>query len=660
MSLSYRPDIDGLRTVAVLPVVVFHAGLGLDGGFVGVDVFFVVSGYLITSLLLKDLDSGCYSILDFYERRARRILPALFAMMAIVTLAALVLFVPSDLYAYGKSLAASSAFLANVWFYLQEGYFTEAAELKPLLHTWSLGVEEQYYLFFPLLILLLYRALNTAGLMIALGAFAAGSFALSVHATSNSPNAAFYLPQYRIWELLVGSLLAVATARNWLVPIAQFSKSLSVASLGGLLAILAATVAYGPETRFPGVAALAPCLGAALVIATGGLSTTPVSRLLSTRPFVFIGKVSYSFYLWHWPVIAFTYYTGGGALETIQGVSCVAISFLLACGSWAIVERPFRDRRRFSQMAIFAGSGSALVSIVLFGGFLTKTYGLPGRMPDEFLALTDPMVVLHDRRDCHFVTPLRASSGDVCIRGDLSAEPSFALVGDSHADALSPAIFTAAEELGLAGYQYTNSGFRPLDGVSKKGNPDWGKQTDPLIAFLSARPQISTIFITAYWEHQMTGYTYRHEGHVWEDAGYDGSGTAYNQTATINGIRQLAERLPEIQIVLLDDVPTGETLHIKSQLRAFRFGHTELSVSGLERAEADAQRRTYETAFSNLAAAVFQIDYYPIHAALCGEVLCPLFDGDTLLFRDGDHLSFQGALNLNEEAKSLLQGFLMR
>ena len=653
--MDYRADIDGLRAVAVLPVVIFHAGLGLDGGFVGVDIFFVISGYLITSLLLHELAQRRFSILDFYERRARRIFPALFAMIFVTTIVSLVLMSPQDLENFARSAIAATAFFANIWFYTQEGYFNEASELQPLLHTWSLGIEEQYYLLFPPMLWLIVQMKRWGGALAILLVCLGLSLAFCVWATGQEPNAAFYLPQYRVWELLIGSTLAIAVSQNRLAWIAGFPGFAGLAAAIGLGSIAWSVAIYGPETQFPGMAALLPCLGAALLIAVGGHVQTPVSRLLSSAPLVFIGKLSYSLYLWHWPIIAFVFYTGDGNLEAPQGLACLIVAFLLAYGSWRFIEQPFRDRRRMVRKTIFGSSLAAIAIVFTTSAFIMQSEGLASRMPPEIQALMDPEIGLHDRRDCHFVSPERALADQVCARGAPSVEPSFVLVGDSHADAFSPAIFSAAERLGLAGYQYTNAGFRPMVGVSKQGDPDWQRQTENLIAFLKERPAVKTIIATAYWEHQMTGYTYRHEGDVWKDAGYDGTGSAYNKTATVNGIRRLAEQLPDRRIILLDDVPSGEQLHLRSNIRLLRFGHGDLS--GMPPAEAKRQRATYEPYFKDLAARHDRIHYHEIFNTLCGETVCPLFAGQTLLFRDGDHLSFKGALRMTERAQALFSTF---
>ena len=652
--MRYRSDIDGLRTLAVVPVMVFHAGLGLTGGFVGVDVFFVISGYLITTVLYTDMQAHRFSLWGFYERRARRIFPALFAMIALTSLAAVVIMVPVDLEDYGRSVAATTLFLANIWFYTQQGYFTESAELEPLQHAWSLGVEEQFYVLFPLILWLGLRVLRSFGATALVAVLALVSLVAAELALADDPKGAFYLPHLRAWELLLGALLAMATKQGWLAALSLMPRLNHTLSVLGLGLIVYAILAFGPETRFPGLSALVPCLGAALLIATGEQGQGPVKALLALPPMVFVGKLSYSLYLWHWPFIAFTYYTTLD-LSPVQGLICLLATFGEAYCSWRYIETPTRDRTRLSSLRIGTGSALLMSTLVAAGWMLVVLKGLPGRLPPEMTALADYRNHLHDRRDCHFVTPARAEAGDLCLRGDSAVTPSFVLAGDSHADSLSPALFGAAQILGLSGYQYTNAGFRPLKDVYKQGNSAWETEVAAFVDFVAARPELRTIYITAYWQHQLTGYTYRHNGNIWVDDGYDGSGTAYNPIATRNGLLRLAAALPDRKIVLLDDVPTGEALHMPTQLRIQRFGLLQTDQMGLPTAERDAQRRLYEPALQAVAAKVETISYQRIFDGLCDANICPLFDGDTLLYRDGDHLSHQGALLLDPALHLLLK-----
>ncbi len=561
--MNYRPDIDGLRTIAVVPVVLFHTGLALPGGFIGVDIFFVISGFLITTILWNDLQTNQFSITRFYERRMRRILPALVIVMLVSTGLATLLLLPGHLADFGKSVFAANIFLSNLYFYTETDYFTEAAHLKPMLHTWSLAVEEQYYILFPLILALLYRLSQARSVLFWLGLTAITSFAAAVWMVQFDPPGAFYLPHTRAWELLLGSISALCVAEGWGKGLARTPMLTLGLAIGAAIMILWPMVSYGPDTVFPGLSALPPCAGAALLILTGAYRTTAVAQVLSTTPMVFIGKISYSLYLWHWPVLVFAGYATLAPLGVSKALGCLAVSFLLAVLSWRFIEAPFRRPTSFSRQAIFTMSGAAILVMVSLGGTLIVTKGLPARISPDVQALLEEEHFLHDHRDCHFVTPRRAETGDICQRGAPNTAPRFVLVGDSHADAFSPAIFAAAETLGISGYQYTQAGFRPLLGVEKQGDPSYSAQTDAFVAFLKTRPDLQTVIITAFWQHQITGSTYRHQGDVWFDPDQVDTSDQTNRSVTITGLTRLAAMFPERHFVLLDDVPSGYALDLK-------------------------------------------------------------------------------------------------
>ena len=311
--LKYRAYIDGLRAIAVLAVLFFHADIGCGGGYVGVDVFFVISGYLITGLILKDLDGGQFQLVKFWERRVRRILPA----VAVVLLACLAtgwfLLFSLDFKELGESVLAQALLVSNIYFWRESGYFAQAAEMKPLLHTWSLAVEEQFYLLFPFL-LIAFKRFSRKSLVPGILLLCCISFSLSVYCSYRHASVNFYFLPTRAWELLLGSFLAAIpaqrTSTRWL------TESLSS---GGLLAILCAVFFYGPDTRFPGISALLPCVGAALIIWANDHTLTCVGKLLAIRPVVFIGLISYSLYLWHWPMLVFASYWNWGCTAQFVG-----------------------------------------------------------------------------------------------------------------------------------------------------------------------------------------------------------------------------------------------------------------------------------------------------------------------------------------------------
>jgi peptidoglycan/LPS O-acetylase OafA/YrhL len=296
-ALKYRPDIDGLRAVAVLSVLAFHIRLrGIQGGFVGVDVFFVISGYLISSIVFSEIAESRYSVIGFYERRIRRIFPALFAMLAVFSVFAVIYLLPAELVAYGKSTLAATASASNFYFWRHSGYF-DSPTSYPLLHTWSLAVEEQFYILFPLFLLLVRKFFPTRLRPSVIVLFCASLVASAV-VVFRYRETAFYMPYTRAWELLLGTILSLG-----MLPRLPRAWQRNLATLAGIGLIAFSILFYTERMLFPGLSALAPCVGSALIIGAGESGSSLIGKILSWRPIVFIGLISYSLYLWHWPVI---------------------------------------------------------------------------------------------------------------------------------------------------------------------------------------------------------------------------------------------------------------------------------------------------------------------------------------------------------------------
>ncbi len=434
--MKYRAEIDGLRAVAVVPVILFHAGYEMfSGGFVGVDVFFVISGYLITSILIAELDNGKFSLIDFYERRSRRILPALFLIMAISTVFAWLWFLQEDYIRFSQSLVAVSVFSSNVLFWLTSNYFDTSAELKPLLHTWSLGVEEQFYVFFPLLLLFAWKLKRTY-LMALLGVAAAVSLILSQLAISISPAGAFYLLPTRGWELLVGAFVSFAEAgRGRVNTSAQVNQA---GSLAGLALLLIAMFAYDKTTPFPGVAAILPVAGTALIILFARADNY-VGKLLSFRWLVGIGLISYSAYLWHQPLFAFARYrTLDGTNEWLMGGLSV-LSIGLAYISWRYVEAPFRDKRRVSKLQVFLFSivGSVLFICIGLAGHVSKGFQQRLQFSSDLSEIDLPK---KENGWCFYSNQSGrpGPGGTQCWLGDENGSQKALLIGDSFAGQYEP------------------------------------------------------------------------------------------------------------------------------------------------------------------------------------------------------------------------------
>ncbi|HEX8596366.1 MAG TPA: acyltransferase family protein [Pseudomonas sp.] len=473
-ALSYRPEIDGLRAVAVIPVILFHAGLQwFSGGFVGVDVFFVISGYLITSIILAEMLAGKFSLVNFYERRARRILPALFVMMLICLPMAWLILDPPDFKYFSKSLVAVPTFSSNILFWKESGYFDATAELKPLLHTWTLAVEEQYYLFFPLL-LMAFWGLGRKWILAILLVGALASLTFSQLGAVNDSTATFYLLHARAWELLVGSFIAFYF--SWRPRQADHAGMLNQgATVTGVLLIAYAVVVFDNSTPFPGLHALVPTLGAALIIVFANPKTW-VGRVLGSRVLVMIGMISYSAYLWHQPIFAFARQSSliEPGLTLMLGLA--VLSLIMAYLSWRFIEQGFRQKNRVNRQQIFSYGAFASVLFIAVGmaGYVNNGFSQRFNVdPAVLQAFTDPDV----RNRCDQNYDGKGWNIDFCLFGAANPNitPDAAVFGDSHAEALLPTFDALAREGGKTIVHIGLGGCPPLLDVDvANGNYEQG------------------------------------------------------------------------------------------------------------------------------------------------------------------------------------------
>lgn len=451
--IQYRSEVDGLRCLAVLPVLLFHAGFSLfSGGFVGVDVFFVISGYLITSILIKEISEGNFSIVNFYERRARRILPALMVVLFVSMPFAWFWMLPGQLKDFSQTLVSVSLFSSNVLFWIKSGYFETASELKPLLHTWSLAVEEQYYLFFPLLMMLLWKRGRSLTLFV-IALLSILSFIIADMNLLNDASASFYLIVSRLWELGVGSIVA------FIAPNIKASRAMSEILSGlGLLLILFGVFFFSSITPFPGRFALFPTLGTALILAYGSPSVL-VGRLLSIKWVVGIGLISYSLYLWHFPVFAFARLRSLETPSVLVFSGLICLTFILAILSYRYVEKPMRDKYKVGRKAVFYSALSASVFVMGIGLVGSIYKGFPTRMESQILkslAYTDSFSKKTDI--CWAAVEQREylSSNERCRLGKEKTEAVIALVGDSNASTLIDPLdkFLLSMDQGAMNYTY--------------------------------------------------------------------------------------------------------------------------------------------------------------------------------------------------------------
>ena len=632
-SPRYRPDIDGLRALAILPVLFFHYHVSpFRGGFVGVDIFFVISGYLITQLIAAD--GPRFSVARFYERRIRRIFPALFAMVAAATIAAVLILFPADLVRYAESLLATAGFAANFEFWREAGYFDVTAAEKPLLHLWSIAVEEQFYLFFPAVLMLFAKR----RIAVTFAIFAA-SLGLAIWGVAHAATATFYLLPGRAWELMLGALLALGVApeitRQWPREVLAFV---------GVALIAFAVFSYTNDTPFPGAAAIPPCLGAALLIYAAQAGPTAVSAILSASPLVFIGRISYSLYLWHWPLYVFTRYFRYRDPAPVVVASLIAASFALAIASYYFVEQPFRRGQfRFRRPQLFAGGLATMVTVAAVSLVLLEGNGLPQRLRPDLRSILAEQDDHEPRIDtCLGISPEAVRDGKMCQIGVIGGKPSFILWGDSHADAVLPAISDVAKREGRTGLFAGGRSCPPLLDVTTP-RPECRSFNENVLAQAS-RPEIREVILEARWAKYAEGSTYgdEPEGHIVlsDDGGTDNTS---NHAVFARGLARTVKALAGKKIVIVASVP--------------EIGWPVPAVLAREKL-ADKLRRAPPSADAYFARQKFVLAtfaqlqrsdgvtlVYP-HAVLCRGGVCAVSLNGIPLYRDEHHLSVYGALQL--------------
>lgn len=622
--MEYRREIDGLRAVAVLPVILFHAGFEMfSGGFVGVDVFFVISGFLITGILIEELARGDFSIARFYERRARRILPALFVVLFACFPFAWMWMLPSELKDFAESVAATVLFSSNILFWSESGYFDTAAELKPLLHTWSLAVEEQYYLLFPLLLLAFWK-FGRARVLTLIVAIAAFSLLGSEYGSRNHPSANFFLAPTRAWELLAGSICAFLTAR-------RAHGSNDVLAMAGLALIVFPMLHYDRNTPFPSVHALAPVGGTALVLLYAHRETL-VARLLSTGPLVGIGLISYGAYLWHQPLFAFARIRSPGEpSQALMGGLAIA-SLLLAILTWKYVEQPFRKRSRSllpTRKGAFLASASLGSLLVLVGIVFAVD---PGKAERLMTRASAPVSLL---------------------------QSNFIVIGDSHAEHLLSGlqnITTGTVE------NRTSSGCIPFrdvdryDSRSRKG--ECAKFINAALNEIISRDPDAVLVLSSMGPVYLDGTTFKGK----DEARVTGLGVELISDKAIadhweiyeTGMRRTFGELSKLRnakVIFAIDVPE---LGIDSGCRR---PWISLSDCYVDRAEFEQRTSGYRSLVYSIASDYPRIAVFDPTSAFCNEEVCSGYRKETgYLYRDADHLSEEGSLYFSMKLAEWMKG----
>ncbi len=609
----------------MLPVVLYHAGLaGFSGGFVGVDIFFVISGYLITGIIWRDLQEGRFSLGGFYARRIRRIFPALCVTLAVSSVAAYFLLIPRDLISFGKSLNATILFFQNFNLLKDAGYFEAPAIDKPLLHTWSLSVEEQFYAIWPLLLVLAAWLLPPKRVLPAVLALAGLSLLLAQLKLDGHPKDAFYVSYYRMWELLVGAALALAP------PLLFSRRGAPFMGACGLAAIIFAIVFYDSSTPFPALTALLPCLGAALIIGAGEYKN-PVSSLLSLGAFRFFGLISYSLYLVHWPLFSFAHLYVSGALSPELRLFIVLASIVLAYLSWRYVEMPFRRASSSNAVAVFRGMAVAGM-LALAGVVFVLNAGFPSRANEAVLAAEHVAIDLGEagyEKYCRPVPIEGVRGANVCALGQPSPGGyDFVLWGDSHAYHYVPAISALAERNRVSGIVFAFPGCAPFAGDTSVPR-DCQNFNAAVLDWLSRQKPPELVLLASRWTV--------HRQDIERAVQRPGSG----------GLDQTLTALDKLKVktVVLGQVPEYVNSVPLCVARAIFHGRQAGACTAQPLESFQKHYRFTDNYFRSLQRLHDFAVASPI-PAFCNEVECKAISGADILMIDDNHLSEAGALYL--------------
>ena len=626
--MRYRPEIDGLRALAVIPVILFHAGFGLfSGGFSGVDIFFVISGYLITGILLKDLQTDNFSLTYFYERRARRILPALFFITAVTIPFAWLWLTPRDLKDFAESLVAVAGFSSNILFWMETGYFETEAALKPLLHTWSLAVEEQYYILFPLLLMLTWRHVPRAifKLLITLFVLSIGAAILLpvVFRDPQIDSAAFFLLPTRGWEILAGGLIAYYTHNIQTAPprpaVAQ------AASLAGLALIGLSVFWLDSTARFPGLPALLPVGGACLIILFAQEGTW-VQWLLRQRALVSVGLISYSAYLWHHPVFALVKYRSLTTPPPEMMITLCLATLPLAYLSWRFIEQPFRDRNTLKRSTVF-----------MWGGLGIFILGCVG---SGYLLL---------------------DSSKYSARAGNTGPETVMILGDSHAQHLTLGLRV---KLGTRIGSYASHGCIPFYNIDRYDSRyipgECSTKTNALLDKFSNSKTMHTLVLSTMGPVYLDNTVFKgqhperiHGQHVTLTTDPELKDPWLIFETTMRDTLGRLSALPDKKIIFVLDIPELgiDTRQCAMPLRTVRILGTDFGAGGwhydnctVPRAEFNARTARFHSLVRRVLADFPDVILFDPTDLFCDETQCYGTIGPNRLYRDADHLSEFGSL----------------
>lgn len=663
--MKYRADIDGIRAIAVSIVILFHYGVvGFAGGYVGVDIFFVLSGYLISSIIFAQTGQGRFCFSNFYFRRIRRLFPVYLVVMLATFVVAFAYLLPRDFREFGQSLFASTVYISNVLFYMEAGYFDTASHLKPLLHTWSLSVEEQFYVVFPVVAWLCGR-MSAKGLFILFGALTVASLVAAASYIETDNSAVFYLYPFRAWEMFFGTLLATG-----FIPALRSVIWNNVLAALGLIMLLGSTFLYDESTLFPGLSAIIPCLGTVLLIHSGSGHQGWIHQILATKPMVFIGNISYSLYLWHWPVYVLYVYNKPEGVSVSDTLVMAVTTFVLSVLSWKFVETPFRHGRvKFSDnhKSVFAATAVFSVIFMAAGFYLHKSAGMPQRLDDRTAAFASAAGDLFGDLDgCVEENNDRLPGLGHCFIGDpLHAETFTIIWGDSHGGAYKRGYTKAVEGKDQNALLVWMGGCPPVFGISKDEfvsskaiDDQCAVRNKAFEAFLQKeKSRIDAIVLVGRWSYYLTGEGTGVDSQnwikLWPESGKPSD--VKNQTEFfVSSMRNTLEQLhgEGFKVFIVEQPPEfsqflARTLAIGLMNGSSDFDESVATIGKEDYSKVLARQGAIQPLFNDVEqkgiATLLRTHHY-----FCDQTSCSVMRDNLPHYFDNNHVSSTGAANISD------------
>jgi len=657
--MRYRPEIDGLRAIAILPVLLFHANASLfSGGYVGVDIFFVISGFLITNIIFTEIREKRFSILRFYRRRILRLFPAAFVMMFSVAIAGYFLLLPNHYNDAGKSMVWAALNVSNIYFYLDSGYFAGAAHLKPLLHTWSLAVEEQFYIFFPWIMILASRWRH--GFILTLMVVMAASFMACVYYIGIDRDATFYLLPFRAWELGIGALLALNV-----LPVVRNRYLAETLVWAGLCLILLAIFTYTKQTEFPGIHAVPPCLGALFILWGTTGSNTVGAKLLKLKPMVFVGLISYPLYLWHWPVLVLFQHTQVQPLHAWQAMSAIGLSVLLAYLSYRYVETPFRKggkTYKLWKVLVCGVCSMALIGALGFG--IAIKDGFPNRYSSQVNTILDRFAGFYTEAEaCTTIINAERYKTDPkgCRFGSKTADTTVAILGDSHANVFTQLLGDLAKERNLGMINMIGDGCWPVFGLESRDSSGCVGLRHYANQYLKESKKINTLIIASYWVALLSG---RHDVNYGVNQKVTFSQISKTRGGDLLSTEQAVPVLREkllamtdsllkqgIKVIIVYPVPEPD-YNVPDALALYMARGRNINELYVPYEEYKHRSTLATQVLDSLSKDIVRI--YP-EKYLCDGNICKVYNGTKSYYYDDNHLSRAGASLMREDFKAALR-----